>query len=135
MKRLGICEQNFDRRRFVEQLIVPAYQQGLARLFLREGFPLRIHGRGWQQIPEFSTRVGGALRTREELLDASRDAVLVHAWAWAPAHPIESVGPRILRPSGSRQSCLNTARRLLGGMSPPATQRDPLTAQKILTLL
>lgn len=135
IKRLGIADENLDRRRFIEQLILPAYQQGLARLFLREGLPLRLHGHGWDRIGEFARHARGPLPSRAELDVAASDTVVVHAWPWEAAHAVESMSSPVLRPPNSRQTCLNVARRLLGGMSPPLTPRNPLTAQKILTLL
>ena len=136
MNRLGVHEQGLDRGRFLEQLIAPTYQQGLARLFLREKLPLRLHGRGWQQMAEFAAHASGAIRSREELVDAASDAVPVDAWPWASAHPVDSLGQqRLLRRGTTRGAYLNTARRLLSGMTPPAVPHDALTIQKILTLL
>ena len=136
MNRLGVQEQGLDRARFIEQLIAPTYQQGLARLFLREKLPLRLHGRGWQQLAEFAAHASGAIRSRDELVEAAGDAVLVHAWPWASGHPVDSLAQqRLLRRGTTRGAYLNTARRLLSGMTPPAVPNDALTIQKILTLL
>jgi hypothetical protein len=135
MRRLGVQPENFDRRRFLDHLIVPAYQQGLARLLLREKLPLRLHGRGWQQLTDFASHASGPVGSQDELKQAAHDAVLVHAWPRASAHPIDSLGQRVLRQSMNASTYVKTARRMLAGMTPPATQNDPLTSQKILTLL
>ena len=44
--RFQIGDDGFDAAIFIEQLIVPAVQQGLARRMIKDGMPLRIFGRG-----------------------------------------------------------------------------------------
>lgn len=136
MKRLGVQDENFDRRRFIEHVIVPSYQQGLARLLLRERLPLRLYGRGWQEIGELAGHASGPVQSREELCEVARDAVLVHAWPTSAAHPIESLGRPVLRHSSTPRAYVAMARRLLSGAAaPPPMARQPLTSELILSLV
>jgi len=99
MRKMDISSDGFPTNRFIEHLIVPAHQQGVARALLRERRgDLRIHGENWDRIAEFAPHSHGAVNSREhfaDLLASSR--MLVHVWPTRHAHPIDFTGRPILR--------------------------------------
>ena len=102
MRQLGIGADGFPIQRFVDHLIVPAYQQGVARALLRQKRPLALHGDGWRQIPDFAPHAHGPVATRAEFaerLASSRS--LVHVWPTRHAHPIDFVGRPVVRPGAA----------------------------------
>jgi hypothetical protein len=104
MERLGIAETGMDRRIFIDELIAPAYSQGLVRALVHEGLQLSIYGRGWDQISEFAACCKGEIRNQAELRSAvSRCRALVHAWPTPTPHPIQTVGAPVLKRTGSRK--------------------------------
>jgi hypothetical protein len=103
MKRMGIGDDAFPFSRFVEKLILPAYQQGLARALIRAGVPLRLHGAGWGNIPEFAPHAAGEVTDREQFhAAAAQCAALVHVWPSAMVHPIEATGMALVRRTSRR---------------------------------
>ncbi|MGA2440400.1 MAG: hypothetical protein ABSH08_05550, partial [Tepidisphaeraceae bacterium] len=70
LARLNIAEEGFDRATFFQALIVPAYKTGLSRFLLRNGIPLRLFGRGWEEVPELKSRARGPIETVADLADA-----------------------------------------------------------------
>ena len=99
--QLRVAEESLNRAFFLEHLIVPAYQQGLARLLIEHGVPVRLFGEGWEKIPQFATHFGGAVETRERFAEIlGRCAAVVHAWPSERAHPIDAIEKPILRPFG-----------------------------------
>ncbi|MGE5607751.1 MAG: hypothetical protein ACM359_00710 [Bacillota bacterium] len=137
MRRLGIDEQGFDRRVFLENLIVPAYQQGLARLLLEAGLPVRLFGRTWASLPEFTPYAQGPVNSRAELITAAAGACgLIHVWPTTQAHPIDALRRPVLRSySTLRSAFLQSARRLLTSPVEPSAAANPLTAELIVSLL
>ncbi|HXE55073.1 MAG TPA: hypothetical protein VN541_18770, partial [Tepidisphaeraceae bacterium] len=101
MKRLQIAENGFDRAMFVKRLIVPAFQQGVASVLKTTGVPLRLLGRGWDQLEPFASFSAGPVVSREQFERAVADSrVLVHAWPSQFAHPIDACGRRVVRAFG-----------------------------------
>jgi hypothetical protein len=124
MDRLGIQSQGFDSRRFVDDLIVPAWQQGLAQVLLRAGLPLRLYGRNWNAIAPFQPLAAGEVHTMDQLLAAAESAAaLIHLWPIAGAHPIDALRRPVVRSSFSATRFLTDARRTL--TAPPAVSRSP----------
>jgi hypothetical protein len=96
-ERAGV--EGVDRRVFVERLILPAYQQAVARALVAAGVELRLYGRGWDEVEGLSKYWGGVIRDREELRAALEEAAgVVHVWPVAWAHPVEFVGRPVVRP-------------------------------------
>lgn len=133
-ERFGISEQGFDRDIFIHGLIVPAYQQAIARVMLREKLPVRLFGTGWD-AGEFEAAREGPVRSRDQLrqiLHAS--AALVHVWPACSSHPAERASVPVVRtgPAG-REGFLETARRALRGDLEPeaAPESETLTAELI----
>jgi hypothetical protein len=135
--RAGIDEQTLDRRTFIERLIVPAYQQALARALLQAGIELRLHGRGWNEFSDLSQQHAGEIANRDGLRAAiDSAAALVHIWPIPWTHPIEAAGQPVLRITGSRASWIQEARRLATGAAKALTTGGKyLTAKLIDSLL
>lgn len=126
--RSQIDEEGFDRKLFLDRLITPAWQQGLARLLIREALPLRLWGKGWDEIEPLAPHAAGAV-TSADAFDAivTSAAALVHPLPSTTAHPIDSLGCPVLRAFGrTRRSFLHDARqaqdRVLVPAEPPARQ-------------
>ncbi len=101
MKQFSIREEGFDRARFIDELIVPAYQQGVARALVKNGVAIELHGRGWGEVGGLEKFARGAVETREGLSEIfSRASVLVNCLPVGFAHPIESAGVRVVRVFG-----------------------------------
>ncbi|MGH7214896.1 MAG: hypothetical protein ACREIT_09045, partial [Tepidisphaeraceae bacterium] len=139
MRQFDIGEDGLDRRQFVEQLIGPAYQQGLARLLIRNDFSVRLYGRGWGGVEEFAPHAAGEVRSRAGLLSALRTCgALVHCWPHAHAHPIDACGRPVVRRTGKRrQTFLAHAHAALRGTpdSTPVVTVPPLTGVLVRALL
>ncbi len=116
MQRLSICPDGFDRAQFIERLILPAFQQGVARIAIREGLPLKLYGEGWSAIEQLAERAAGAIRSRAELFSAAAAAAgLLHAWPVGGFHPILTLGRPVVRPAGRNGGWLGECRRVLAG--------------------
>jgi hypothetical protein len=135
MRQLQIAPDNFNRLLFIERLIMPAYQQGLAQLLVRHGIPVRCHGRGWEKIEALGECAAGQISTREQF-DAAIGAAtaLLHCWPTEYAHPVDAAGRPVLRAFGkSRDQFLRDAKAALEGALPLHNHcKDPLTAQAAL---
>ncbi len=118
MGELGIGPESVDRRLFVDSLIQSAYAQALARRLIGAGLPVRIYGRGWGEIREFSGHFVSEIGSRAELLEAvARSRGLVHVWPTAYSHPISSLGRAVVMPHPSPSSFVTAARGMLEGSS------------------
>lgn len=133
-----IAEQGFDRSLFVQRLIVPAYQQGLARVLIASGLPVQIFGKGWDRIDEFAVHSGGPVTSRQQLREiVEQSAGLVHAWPSGHAHPIDAAGRPVLRAAGRRRDhFLRDARTMLNGAAVKSTRSaSPLSARMLRQIL
>ncbi|MDB5293585.1 MAG: hypothetical protein JWL69_4826, partial [Phycisphaerales bacterium] len=96
MKRARVADEGFNRALFIDALIVPAYQQGLARALLREKLPLRCFGAGWEGIDAFESVAEGPVLSRQDLSRIAGSATaLIHAWPTPNSHPIDALGRRV----------------------------------------
>jgi hypothetical protein len=99
MRKMCISPDVLPTHRFIEQLIIPAYQQGVARAMFREqGRSVQLHGECWDRIGEFARHAHGPVASRhrfDEVVAASR--ALVHVWPTRHAHPIDHTGRPVLR--------------------------------------
>jgi hypothetical protein len=134
IKQHQVGDDGFPRSRFVERLIVPAYEQGLARTLLRADVPLRLFGRGWEMLDEFKPHAGGPIDTREQFgAVIVESAGLVHAWPMAANHPIETTGMPVVRcTDGRAQSLLANARLAIEGRLPLPTPAFPPLGSELL---
>jgi hypothetical protein len=91
MQRLNVSETGLDQRRFIEALIIPAYQQSIATHLVNAKIPLRIFGQGWP-------RAARPISSREDLTHAiATSSALIHLWPTHHPHPIDTAGPPVLR--------------------------------------
>ncbi len=99
LTKLGISEEGFDQSMFIDRLIMPAYQQGLAKLLMEADLPLKIYGRGWDELPRFRTIWQGEVDTREKFRSAVKAAsVLIYPWPTRVRHEIDAMGLPVLSP-------------------------------------
>ena len=136
--RRQIAEQGFDRGVFIERLIVLGYQQGLARILIASGLPLRIFGKGWDRIDEFAPHSGGPVRSRQQLREiVDGSAALIHAWPSRHVHPIDAAGRPVLRAAGRpRDAFLREARSLVNGTAVSSVaSTSPLSALLLREIL
>jgi hypothetical protein len=134
LRHASIGEETVDRALFIDWLIMPAYQQGLARWLMKAGLDVKLFGSGWGEIEEFAGRHAGEIRNRDELavaIDAC--AALVHAWPAAWVHPIEALGrPVLKRGSKTRESWLTEAKRLARGEGRRGLQNEPILSSETI---
>jgi hypothetical protein len=98
--RMNIKQDGFSPALFLEKLIIPAYQQGLARLMLREKMPLVLLGRGWLKIPEFHAHSAGPMRSIQDLATAlAACRMIIHPMPNPSAHPVDAMGLPVLQPT------------------------------------
>jgi hypothetical protein len=138
MERLNISGAPLDPALFIERLIVPAWQQGIARFLLANGIALRLFGLGWDQLDGLAGLAAGPITDPEQLAQALAGArVLLHIWPFAGAHAIDVMGRPVIRALGLRpESLLGTARNAL--LRPPPFQppaSPALSADHIVSLL
>jgi hypothetical protein len=138
MQRLGVAPEGLDARRFVDELIVPAWQQGVARLLIGAGLPVQLFGRGWDQLEGLDDHWRGGVGSNAQL-DAAVAccAVLVQPAPAAGAHAVRSLGrPMLGAAPANRDELVEAARGLLrGGKTPPAPQGPALSAAVLRELL
>jgi hypothetical protein len=124
IRACGMDAERLDRRLFIDALVVPAYQQGLARVLLRERIPVLLYGTGWDDLAPFAPLARGAVDSRQALRQiASESAALVHAWPGGHPHPADALGRPVVRPGLSERAFLQAARRALA--QPPAPAAAP----------
>jgi hypothetical protein len=132
-----ISTDAIDRRRFVENLIVPAYQQGLARLLLKAGLPLRLSGLGWDEIDEFRAVARGPVRSRQDFeATIAAASALVYVWPMRHAHPIDTFGKPVIQRTGRRaESFIAAAKAAMKTSSAVAVDSSPTVGSVISKIL
>jgi hypothetical protein len=134
MRKFAVTEQTLNRERFTNRLIVPAYQQGLARLLVTANLPLAIYGHDWDGSDTFSRSVIGPVRTRDafrQALDGSK--VLLHVWPERrAAHPIDFAGRSVVRPAETPQRFLRDIRDALSARLAPTKTCAPLFSPEFI---
>jgi hypothetical protein len=141
MRELEIAPEGLDRRVFIAELVLPAYQHGLAMHLVRGDIPVKIFGKGWDAIsakPEcamLENAWAGAPGNAGELRAAVASAAgLVHTWPTQTAHPIHRYGKPVLGPSLSATAFLRDASRLFRGGTPPTPPASPFRLSEILKM-
>jgi hypothetical protein len=136
MKRLGVSDEGFPFSRFVERLILPAYQQGIARMLATAKLPLRIFGHGWDALEEFRGVAAGPIVGREGFDAALADCrALMHVWPGASAHAAEAAGVPLIRVAGKTPDAFVAAVRQQMQTVAAAPGIPPLSAAGIASLL
>ena len=136
-RQLNIDVAALDRRSFISNLIIPACQQGLARLLIQHDVPIKLWGHGWSTVTEFAAHSHGIIATPEDLNQAIATAAgLIYAWPERHAHPIDSFNKPILQRSGRDcQQLLSLAQQITSGSRTPARPAPNLLSQVIVELL
>jgi len=136
LARYRISEEGFDRRLFIERLLLPAYAHGLAGTLVRGGIPLNLYGKGWQDLPAFAPHAREPVESGEALIDIARcHKALVHCWPSHTAHPIDSLGVPVVR-AGKNRSLIAPFREAIANPSNPVQRVVPsLSADLINELL
>ena len=138
MRRHAVASAGFDAALFLRHLILPAYAQGLARILLRAGLPLRLHGAGWDRIEEFRAASTGAVASASDLARIARDAAaVVDVWPTGATVPLVRLGRPVVRRgmAASAGAFCDAARRALadGRIDGPAA--EPVSLHSVLSLL
>lgn len=135
MKRLNI--DALDQRRFIDDLIGPAYARGLADLLRRNGLPLRLMGQGWESVEMLRPFAAGVVATRQEFDRAvASSSALIHAWPTTCGHPIDHAGRPVVYGSRGRDAFLRDARSAIAGKLPaPAPSATTLTPAFLAQLI
>jgi hypothetical protein len=130
----GVAEETIDARRFIERLLVPAYQHGLVRWLIGSGVDVKLFGRGWDRVPELASRHVGEVNDRQSLAAAVESrAALVHAWPIGGAHAIDACGrPVLRRGSKSKELWLAEAKRLARGEGRASPESGPALTADVL---
>jgi hypothetical protein len=101
MAKLELTDEHIDRAWFIDQLVFPAYHQGVARLLIRERVPMLLFGNNWSQIDEFLDFTGGPITSPADLREAlSQCGCLIQPWPMTQTHPIHALEIPIVSPAG-----------------------------------
>ncbi len=134
----GIDGQTVNTGLFVQVLIARAYVQGLARALMEAQLPVRLFGKGWDEMDQFAGLHAGEVLNDEELNAAAMgSSVLVNPSIHSYAHGVEGFGRAVLNRGGfSKTQYLNEARKLLaGGAWGPGRVKDVLGVEMLTRLL
>jgi hypothetical protein len=136
MKQSGIGAEGFDAGVFLERLILPTYEQAVARLILHAGLPLRLYGAGWDAIEELTPRAAGGVASRADLLRIRRDVTaLVDCSAGFNPPPLHRLGRPVVARAMDRRHLLAAAKQALGQGLSAETTASPVTLPNVLALL
>jgi hypothetical protein len=137
LAKLQISDEGFDRDRFINDLIVPAYQQGLVKLLANAKLPIQIFGTGWNDVPALRSFWRGEVSTRQSLAAAVVSAsVLLYAWPLRYRHQIDAMGRPVLTPHlGRPTEFIRDARRLLSEAAAPPKALPFLSLDQLEPLL
>jgi hypothetical protein len=130
MKRCDVSPDGLDQAMFIDRLIVPTYQQSLARLLERSRIPIKLYGAGWESLTELAACRAGGIGSADDFDAAvSSSRGLVYAWPVRTVHPVDAVGRAVVRSAGRhREAFLHDARLAIKGQLPLPS---PATAQTV----
>lgn len=130
--RFQIGDDGFDAAIFIEQLIVPAVQQGVALRMIKDGMPMRIFGRGWEALDGLADFHDGAVTSRQELAKIiSQSAALIHLWPWTSGHAVETAGRQVIRTKRRHDFVGDLRQALNGALKPPVRQEPAISPEMI----
>jgi hypothetical protein len=137
MHDFAIADDAFPRARFIDQLMIPAWQQSIARILIGAKVPLKLAGEGWESIAEFRAHAAGPIHSRDALSAAlSECAAVLHVWPVNCVHPIDFCGiPVIPRPADAKSLLLAARRAIVGTTAPGKASIPPLSHQLISRIL
>lgn len=131
-RQAGIETADLPEAMLVNQLIIPAYQRGVARVLVGAKIAVRLVGSGWDSVAGLADSAVAAVTTRDEFLrTVASAAVLLDGWPGAAGHPLRSLGrPVLAAGGGGREAFVRQARRMLAG----SDKQQPPRAGKIAAL-
>lgn len=138
LRRHSVGRDGFDAGLFLQHLILPAYAQGLTRILLRAGLPLRLHGIGWDRIDEFRPAAAGPVTCASDLARIAREvAAVVDVWPAGATVPLGRLGRPVVRRgmATSAGPFCDAARRALVGGRIDAPVAEPVSLGSVLSLL
>ena len=138
MRRHAVGGDGFDAGLFLRRLILPAYAQGLARVLLRAGLPLRLYGVGWDRIDEFRAASAGPVACASDLARIAREAAaVVDVWPAEATAPLPRLCRPVVRrgPAASAGAFCDAARRALAGGRREVPNVELVSLRAILSLL
>ncbi len=110
--QLNIAADALDRRTFIDRLILPAYQQSVARVLITSRVPLALWGQGWSELEEFTAAARGELTDRQTFHSAVSSAkAILHCWPDRSAHPITALGKPLVYPGNDAATLIRNALR------------------------
>jgi hypothetical protein len=135
MKQAGVAAEGFDAALFLERLILPTYEQAVARLLLRAGLPLRLYGAGWDAIEEFTPHAEGAHASRAGLLRIRQEvSAIVDCSAGFHPRPLHRLGRPVVPRATAERHLLATARQALSRPLPPRPTAAPVALRDVLLI-
>jgi hypothetical protein len=137
MQRGGVSAEGFDVTAFVESLILPAYAQGIVRILMSAGVPVRLYGAGWRQIGEFADAAQGPIRSRGDLARVREyAAAVVDVHPVEGTHPLHRVGLLVLRPDArGRGQFIDAAQNALRARRDAPRPTAPLSMGQVVALI
>ena len=127
-RRMGIDVLLLDQLAFFDGLIGPGYVQGVGRLLIDGGLPVRLWGTGWDELPEFADAAAGPITDADTFAAAvSTATVLVRPTPGCRWHPVDACGRAVLTPTAGFDLC-RTAVALMANQPLVAVTTDPLPA-------
>ena len=138
MKHHGVGSEGFDAAAFVERLIVPAFEQAVARLLTRQGLPVRLFGSGWDEIEGLDGCAAGPVTSQADLASiAERAAAVVDVCPLPDLRPVHRLGRPVVsaRAARGKRNLLEGARAALRGSVPAAPTTPAVTTALLLSLL
>lgn len=98
---MDIAADSFPAELIARELAVPKWQHEIARLCLRAGLPLALHGHGWDQLPDLAPSHQGPITTAAGLTAAltAATAILLPDPV-SRSHPAVHAGRPVVIPSG-----------------------------------
>lgn len=135
-EQFNIAPGQVDRRLFADRLIGPAYVQGLARLLVGGGLPLRLWGEGWAALPEFRPHAGGPIRSPAAFADAvAGSTALVRPQASTGWHPVDACGRPTLAADRRPATYRARAAALLRSTTRPPARSGPTLSDAVAAIV
>lgn len=104
MRQYGIESASYDGDWWIQALVVPSWQIGITRWMQRNGIPLGVWGKGWQQAKLADGVWRGEIRDRQAFIEAlNQCSAVIHAWPQWAGHPVVHCGRTILEVAGSSE--------------------------------
>jgi hypothetical protein len=135
LERCKVARDGLDAKAFIEELIIPTYQQSIVKLLVQDGVAIRCFGAGWEQIESFAAQAGGKISDMDQMEEAiGGAAALIHASPMTFAHPIEAMGRVVVSTACSNEKAFvgDALRGVRGELSPPRSRGTAISAEMIL---